>query len=144
MDELTGPFPREIGNLASLNLLWISGNEITGTLPDIFDNLSNLTELEVSNNKLSGNFPESLWAKHFQNTSLQLRNNRFEGKIPDSVCDNDLVHVDTESWFLDKPRIKCECCGKAHCHMWNMNSLNLREFRPGESSKQRKPPKEPK
>lgn len=129
-NKLTGPLPEEVRNLGSLELLWINGNEISGTLPDVFENFENLTELKASNNELSGTFPETLWAENLWSTSIQLHHNKFDGKIPDRVCGNGMVLVDTESWFLDEPRIKCDCCEKSHCHIWNINALDTKAIIP--------------
>lgn len=70
----------ELGNMSSLEGIWVSGNNLVGEIPDSFSRLSRLTDLDVSNNKLSGPIPS--WI--FQLTSLvqiEFFNNSFTGDL---------------------------------------------------------------
>ena len=51
--------PPELGNLAYLWSLHLSGNALRGSIPDAFGNLGNLVELLLDKNNLSGNIPAS-------------------------------------------------------------------------------------
>jgi Leucine-rich repeat (LRR) protein len=39
---MTGPLPAELGNLSSLEFLYLASNQLTGTLPAELGNLSSL------------------------------------------------------------------------------------------------------
>ena len=120
-NALTGSLPKEIQNLVTLEQLWINSNEIKGTLPNVFESLIELQVLEISRNGFSGLIPPSLWNQNFRNISLVLSNNNFEGSIPDDFCSEESVLVDASEWFLNEPRIKCDCCSSAHCYIWRQN-----------------------
>lgn len=70
----------ELGNMSSLESIWVSGNNLIGGIPDSFTRLSRLTNLEVSSNQLTGPMPS--WI--FQLTSLvqiEVFNNSFTGEL---------------------------------------------------------------
>ncbi|KAK1405272.1 receptor-like protein kinase HSL1 [Heracleum sosnowskyi] len=70
----------ELGNMSSLETIWVSGNNLIGEIPDSFTRLSRLTDLDVSNNKFTGPIPS--WI--FQLTSLvqiEFFNNSFTGEL---------------------------------------------------------------
>ncbi|XP_017246696.1 receptor-like protein kinase HSL1 [Daucus carota subsp. sativus] len=70
----------ELGNISSLESIWVSGNNLFGDIPDSFNRLSQLTDLDVSSNKLTGPIPS--WI--FQLTNLiqiELFNNSFTGEL---------------------------------------------------------------
>ena len=53
-NQLTGPIPEELGNLANLLFLYLNGNNgLTGTIPPELENLSNLQVFDVRNTGLS-------------------------------------------------------------------------------------------
>jgi len=68
-----------IGNLSSLQELWLSYNEISGTLPDL-SIFSFLRQLYLDNNKLIGEIPTSIRSLT-ELDHLDLRGNFFEGVV---------------------------------------------------------------
>ncbi len=59
-NNLTGPIPRDLGNLSRLRDLKLFGNFLTGSLPRELGNLANLSVLDLSYNSLEGAIPYSL------------------------------------------------------------------------------------
>ena len=60
VNDLTGPIPLELDNLANLTELWLSNNRLTGAIPPELGNLANLTELLLGANHLTGPIPPEL------------------------------------------------------------------------------------
>ena len=59
-NALSGQIPTELGNLASLERLWLNDNRLTGEIPAALGRLENLTLLHLSGNQLSGCVPTAL------------------------------------------------------------------------------------
>uniref|UniRef100_A0A453JL54 Protein kinase domain-containing protein n=1 Tax=Aegilops tauschii subsp. strangulata TaxID=200361 RepID=A0A453JL54_AEGTS len=59
-NSLSGPLPNEVGSLANLNLLVLSGNQLSGKIPDSIQNCMVLEQLFLDNNSFEGNIPQSL------------------------------------------------------------------------------------
>ncbi|XP_073137606.1 probable LRR receptor-like serine/threonine-protein kinase At1g06840 isoform X2 [Henckelia pumila] len=80
-NNLTGSIPKEIGNISTLQLLLLNGNQLTGSLPDELGNLSNLDRIQIDQNHIAGEIPLSFAnltkAKHFH-----MNNNSLSGQIP--------------------------------------------------------------
>ncbi|XP_035832702.1 receptor-like protein 2 [Helianthus annuus] len=64
-NNLSGDIPVEIGNMKSIQALYLSNNYFSGTIPSSISNLTNLEELELSHNLLSGEIPTSLTILNF-------------------------------------------------------------------------------
>jgi Leucine-rich repeat (LRR) protein len=80
-NNLSGKIPSSLGNLSSLNNLYIPGNRLTGTIPPELSNLSNLRQLVLYDNRLSGSIPPELG--NLSNLQLVfLYNNQLSGTIP--------------------------------------------------------------
>ena len=58
-NNLNGPLPTELGNLANLAILDLDGNQLSGPVPPILGNLSNLIILDLSDNQLDGPIPQN-------------------------------------------------------------------------------------
>ena len=58
-NNLSGPLPSELGNLANLAILDMDGNQLSGPLPPILGNLSSLIILDLSDNLLNGPVPQN-------------------------------------------------------------------------------------
>ena len=56
-NDLTGPVPPELGNLTTLEELWLDGNKLSGPVPAELGQLVNLQELNLEDNELSGSIP---------------------------------------------------------------------------------------
>ncbi|KAM1205445.1 hypothetical protein FF1_006190 [Malus domestica] len=80
-NQIYGSIPSGIGNLVSLEGLYLGNNSFTGNIPSDMGKLSNLGRLEIFMNKLSGNIPSSLinLTKLYH---LRLDRNHLEGSIP--------------------------------------------------------------
>lgn len=59
-NELIGSIPQELGNLASLEWLYLPSNNLTGSIPPELGNLTNLTNLHLWGNDLTGSIPPEL------------------------------------------------------------------------------------
>ena len=80
-NQLSGQIPAELGNLASLEWLWLHRNELRGTIPVELGNLTNLEYLSLRENQLSGPIPVEL-GNLTNLKSLGLRENQLSGPIP--------------------------------------------------------------
>ena len=83
-NNLSGTLPPELGNLTTLEVLWLDENQLTGTIPTEMDRLINLRQLDLRNNHLSGQIPSvvsNLTAIHL----LDLAFNEFSGQIPNDL-----------------------------------------------------------
>ncbi len=120
-NQLTGPLPPELGNLANLEILWLFGNQLSGPIPPELGNLANLKTLLLFDNELSGPLPaeignlaslQDLWLYNNQLSgplpaeignlanlqSLDLFNNQLTGPIPTEI--GNLANLQ-DLWFSD-------------------------------------------
>ncbi len=79
--NLKGHLPPQIGDLDSLKIIFMLGNQIEGSIPPEIGNLVNLEELYLSNNKIQGGIPASLGNCQKLKT-LRLENNQISGELP--------------------------------------------------------------
>ena len=80
-NNLQGPIPAELGNLANLTSLSLGGNELSGPIPPELGNLSSLTRLALWGNELGGPIPPEL-GNLASLTLLALWGNELGGPIP--------------------------------------------------------------
>ena len=80
-NEVSGPIPPELGNLASLQSLHLGGNLLSGPIPPELGNLANLQSLDLVYNRLSGPIPPEL-GNLANLQSLDLVHNQLSGPIP--------------------------------------------------------------
>ena len=80
-NQLSGPIPPELGNLANLRTLFLDGNQLSGSIPSELGNLANLAELWLDGNQLSGSIPAELG--NLANLEhLLLGGNQLSGCVP--------------------------------------------------------------
>ena len=80
-NDLTGPIPVELGSLANLEVLYLGGNDLTGPIPAQLGSLANLTQLSLGGNNLTGPIPAQLGSLA-NLTQLYLANDGLTGPIP--------------------------------------------------------------
>ena len=82
---LSGNIPSEIGNLESMEFLWLEDNQLTGPIPSGIGNLEHLKYLILQYIQISGSIPSEIG--NLSNLEiLKLDNNQLTGFIPDSIC----------------------------------------------------------
>ena len=82
--EVGGVIPPELGNLANLRVLILAENQLTGEIPPELGNLANLRRLNLAENALSGAIPSELG--NLANLEyLSLAENQLTGCIPQSL-----------------------------------------------------------
>ena len=87
---ISGQIPEGIGDLESLEFLWLEDNQLTGPIPASIGDLSNLKYLILHFNELTGPIPPSI-GNLSSLEILKLDNNQITGHIPDSICALDIV-----------------------------------------------------
>ena len=83
-----GPIPGFLGDMASLSVLLLSGNNLTGEIPATLNAVPALQVLWLNNQRgegLGGKI--DVLASMVSLTSLLLRGNSFEGSVPMNIGD---------------------------------------------------------
>ena len=81
---LSGEIPSELGGLANLQRLNLSGNQLSGEIPSELGGLANLLWLHLYGNQLSGEIPSELGGlANLQ--QLSLHGNQLSGEIPSEL-----------------------------------------------------------
>ncbi|MEM9859840.1 MAG: leucine-rich repeat domain-containing protein, partial [Bacteroidota bacterium] len=83
-NDLSGIIPETLGDLSLLKLLQLYDNQLTGEIPESFKQLSKLYGLNLSHNSLTGVIPDSIVALT-ELEHLSLNNNQLTGTIPTSI-----------------------------------------------------------
>ena len=91
-NRLSGPIPPELGTLSGLNALRLAGNNLSGPIPPELGNLANLTWLDLGTNRLSSPIPPELGGLTSL-SDLRLDNNDLTGSVPGGF--GELVRVQT-------------------------------------------------
>ncbi|XP_052177863.1 probable leucine-rich repeat receptor-like serine/threonine-protein kinase At3g14840 isoform X2 [Diospyros lotus] len=84
VNRLTGPIPKELGNISTLLNLTVEFNQLSGLIPPEIGNLSRLEILHLSSNNFTGELPETL-SKLTNLKEIRLSDNHFTGKIPNFI-----------------------------------------------------------
>ncbi|KAF3773017.1 putative LRR receptor-like serine/threonine-protein kinase [Nymphaea thermarum] len=83
-NRLSGPFPKELGDMITLNNIRISDNGFSGKLPEFIFTWTLLTRLQIQGTSLTGPIPSNIGA--LENLSqLILRSCNISGEIPDYI-----------------------------------------------------------
>ncbi|PHU22680.1 putative kinase-like protein TMKL1 [Capsicum chinense] len=89
--NLSGTLPRELGELSTLQSLYLGVNALHGTIPLELGYSSSLSDIELSGNTLSGTLPTSIWNLCEKLVSLKIHGNSLSGSLPnpalpDATC----------------------------------------------------------
>ena len=86
VNQLSGPIPSTLGDLANLEFLDLISNQLSGPIPSTLGDLANLEFLGLNDNQLSGSIPPSLGDLTNLGT-LWLDVNQLSGPIPSTLGD---------------------------------------------------------
>ncbi|OQU87126.1 probable leucine-rich repeat receptor-like protein kinase At5g63930 [Sorghum bicolor] len=79
----SGPIPGALGNMSSLEVLYLDGNSLSGIVPTTLKNLCNLQLLYLEENNINGDIlgrlPQCSWSKLRE---LHLRSANLTGELP--------------------------------------------------------------
>jgi hypothetical protein len=89
-NNLSGPIPSELGDLAGLLLLFLGSNDLNGGIPATLGQLTNLEDLVLDSNQLTGPIPSELGDLANLNV-LWLQSNQLSGAIPPTLGQLDNV-----------------------------------------------------
>uniref|UniRef100_A0A0D9ZHD1 Leucine-rich repeat-containing N-terminal plant-type domain-containing protein n=1 Tax=Oryza glumipatula TaxID=40148 RepID=A0A0D9ZHD1_9ORYZ len=81
-NRLSGPLPKELGNLTNLLSLGINLNNFSGELPEEVGNMTKLQQLYIYSSGFSGPFPSTI-SKLKNLKLLKASDNEFTGKLLD-------------------------------------------------------------
>ncbi|XP_044511959.1 probable LRR receptor-like serine/threonine-protein kinase At2g16250 isoform X2 [Mangifera indica] len=81
--SISGSIPGSLGNLSSVNFVYLSGNNLAGRLPSTLGQLKELSVLDLSHNSLTGSIPD--FPSLGKLTTLDLSSNYLSGQIPVSL-----------------------------------------------------------
>ncbi len=95
-NQLTGAIPTELGNLANLRRLNLRGNQLIGSIPIELGNLANLMNLDLATNQLNGTIPTELGSL-VNLEYLSLSGNQLGGSIPTEL--GSLSNLETLSLY---------------------------------------------
>ncbi|KAJ9563063.1 hypothetical protein OSB04_008223 [Centaurea solstitialis] len=81
---LSGQLPQELGRLTQLRSFLASGANFTGTIPISFGNLTDIEDFRIDGSSLSGRIPDFIgnWTKLYR---LDLQGTSMEGPIPSTI-----------------------------------------------------------
>ncbi|GLT38037.1 hypothetical protein SLA2020_123080 [Shorea laevis] len=83
-NRLTGPIPKEIGNISTLTDLVVEFNQLSGALPPELGNLTSIKRLLLTSNNFTGDLPAT-FAKLTSLKQFRIGDNHFTGKIPSLI-----------------------------------------------------------
>ncbi|XP_052177420.1 probable LRR receptor-like serine/threonine-protein kinase At1g53440 [Diospyros lotus] len=83
-NQLGGTLPPNLGNLSSLRRLLLSANNFTGTIPATVGNLTNLEDFRIDGSSLSGKIPD-LIGKWTKIRILNMQGTSMDGPIPSAI-----------------------------------------------------------
>ncbi|KAJ9671358.1 hypothetical protein PVL29_025179 [Vitis rotundifolia] len=80
-NRLTGPIPKELGNISTLANFSVEFNQLSGVLPPELGNLPSIKKMHLTSNKFTGELPET-FAKLTTLKDFRIGDNNFTGTIP--------------------------------------------------------------
>ncbi|KAL0717217.1 hypothetical protein Bca4012_066539 [Brassica carinata] len=83
-NRISGPIPKEIGNITTLINLVLESNQISGNLPPELGNLKSIERMLLSSNYLTRDIPNT-FSKLTTLTDFRISDNQFTGTIPDFI-----------------------------------------------------------
>ncbi|KAJ7014555.1 hypothetical protein NC653_004000, partial [Populus alba x Populus x berolinensis] len=83
-NRLTGPIPKEIGNISTLASFTVEFNQLSGVLPQELGNLTRLEKMHLSSNYFTGQLPAT-FEKLTTMKDFRIGDNSFTGQIPDLI-----------------------------------------------------------
>ncbi|KAH9716488.1 protein kinase domain-containing protein [Citrus sinensis] len=97
--NVSGGFPKEIGNLTNLIGIYLGGNKLNGSIPITLGKLQKLQGLHLEDNKLEGPIPDNI-CRLTKLYELELSGNKLSGSIP--ACFSNLASLGTLSLGSNK------------------------------------------
>ncbi len=85
-NSLSGAIPFEIGNCLHLQIIYLQSNQLSGSIPSEIGNLSRLTKLYLNYNQLIGSIPTEI-GNLVNLETLSLNDNQIAGSIPPQLGD---------------------------------------------------------
>ena len=83
-NNLSGPIPREVGNLTGVDYFYFRNNNLTGNIPPEIAGVNNLIYFYLNNNELTGEIPAQLFSQpNIQD--IVLYGNHLSGQIPPEI-----------------------------------------------------------
>ncbi|MCY3809676.1 MAG: hypothetical protein OXG58_09695 [Gemmatimonadetes bacterium] len=80
-NNLAGGIPSTLGELASVEAIWLYGNQLRGGIPESLGDLDGLLDLSLRDNQLNGEIPATL-GNLSSLEQLSLQRNELEGRVP--------------------------------------------------------------
>ena len=102
-NDLTGPIPKEIGDLTNLRDLYLNNNNFNGRIPKSIgkENLTDILILRLDNNQLIGEIPPSMRGYY---SSFDVSNNFLSGVIPSGI-ETDYCYDEEKILIMNLPTI---------------------------------------
>ncbi|KAH0734499.1 hypothetical protein KY285_010206 [Solanum tuberosum] len=117
---LEGPLPPNLGSLNRLREMFLSANNLNGTIPENFSNLKNMTDFRIDGTSISGTIPDFIgnWTEMDR---LDIQGTSMEGPIPPTISQlknmKELTISDLRGEQMQFPNLK---------GLTNMERLTLR------------------
>ncbi|XP_019449223.1 PREDICTED: probable leucine-rich repeat receptor-like serine/threonine-protein kinase At3g14840 [Lupinus angustifolius] len=83
-NRVTGPIPKELGNITTLKSLVLECNQLYGNLPPELGNLTQIERLLLTSNNFTGEIPAT-FAKLTTLKHVRVGDNQFSGAIPSFI-----------------------------------------------------------
>ena len=89
-NQLSGPIPRELGNLSELTELILGVNQLTGTIPSEIANLTELESIDLGYNDFTGCISRGLRSRLFL-IAKSGATQGLVGQLGENACDDELA-----------------------------------------------------